>query len=210
MKFSPLKANIKNIIFDLGGVILNIDPVLTLKRFETLGVKDTMALHKQLNTLGIFDNYETNTINSPEFRDAIRRVTDISLTDWQIDEAWNAMLLDIPEHRISLLNKLKAHYRTFLLSNTNDIHLNYYTRMLQAQHDINLNALFEKAYYSHLIGKRKPDKAAWNIVLQENNIAPGETLFIDDRLENIEAARELGLIVFHLDVRQDVVHFFHV
>jgi len=116
------------------------------------------------------------------------------LSDQQIIDAWNAMLLDFPEERITLLQELGKKYPLYLLSNTNSIHLSEFTDRLKAVHGIaSLNSLFHKTYYSHLIGYRKPDIAIYEHVIRENNLDAAATLFIDDTLLNVEGARRAGL-----------------
>jgi putative hydrolase of the HAD superfamily len=186
--------DIKQIIFDLGGVILNIDYHLTIKAFIDLGVEDFDGIYCQAKQINLFDDLDKGLIKPQQFRDELRKLTGIPLSDDDIDKAWNAILLDFPEENIALLQDAKKHYRTFILSNTNEIHFPVYTKMLQQKFGINeLSDLFEKEYYSHKLGLRKPDKKIFELVLSENNLNPAETLFIDDSEQNTEAASALGI-----------------
>jgi FMN phosphatase YigB (HAD superfamily) len=186
--------DIKQIIFDLGGVILNIDYHLTIKAFIDLGVEDFDGIYCQAKQINLFDDLDKGLIKPQQFRDELRKLTGIPLSDDDIDKAWNAILLDFPEENIALLQDAKKHYRTFILSNTNEIHFPVYTKMLQQKFGINeLSDLFEKEYYSHKLGLRKPDKKIFGLVLSENNLDPAETLFIDDSEQNTEAASALGI-----------------
>ena len=186
--------DIKQIIFDLVGVILNIDYHLTIKAFIDLGVEDFNRIYCQAKQINLFDNLDKGLIKPQQFRDELRKLTGILMSDDDIDEAWNAILLDFPEENIALLQEIKKHYRTFILSNTNEIHFPVYTKNLQEKFGINeLSDLFEKEYYSHKLGLRKPDKKIFELVLSENNLNPAETLFIDDSEQNTEAASALGI-----------------
>ena len=112
---------------------------------------------------------------------------------------WTAMLLDTPFANIEILKKVKSNYRTFLLSNTNEIHVQRYNLLLKEKFGINNFAeLFEKVYYSHLTGIRKPDRKIFELINIENGLIPEETLFIDDTLPHIETATTLGWHTFHL------------
>ncbi len=191
---------IKNIIFDLGGVILNIDYNKTSEEFKRLGIKNFDELYSQVRQSGLFDNLEKGLISESEFRNELRRLSGVNLSDKAIDKAWNAMLLDLPAGRIEILLEAKKHYRTFLLSNTNIIHLKAYTSELKRVHKIDsLGALFEKEFFSHYIRRRKPDYEAFEYVIKETGINPAETLFIDDSPQHIEGAKRAGLLTFFMD-----------
>lgn len=191
---------IKNIIFDLGGVVLNIDYQKTSNEFVKLGLKDFDNLYSQAKQSSLFDDFEMGIITDEKFREGIRKITGMIFCDMELDCAWNAMLLDLPSERISLLERAKKNYRTFLLSNTNSIHYEDYTRRLQIEHGLkSLGDLFEKEYYSHLIQLRKPNIEAFNFVIKDSEINPSETLFIDDSPQHIEGAKKAGLKTFFMD-----------
>ena len=193
---------IKNIIFDLGGVILNIDYHKTSAAFKNLGLNNFDELYSQAQQSHLFDHLEKGLITNEIFRNEIRRLSEVNLSDAQIDQAWNAMLLDLPKERINILLQSKKHYRTFLLSNTNSIHLKDYTKTLKEDHGISsLSRLFDKEFFSHEINLRKPDKAAFDYVIQTMNLIPKETLFIDDSIQHLEGAKEAGIKTFFMDVK---------
>jgi len=202
--FSPFaQKDIQNIIFDLGGVILNIDYNLTTEAFGDLGAQDFESLFTQAKQVNLFDKLDKGIISPEEFRDGIRRITSLDMSDQQIDLAWNAMLLDLPAVRLDLLKKIKHHYKTYLLSNTNAIHFDEYNKYLQNQHGINnLSNLFNEEYYSHIINNRKPNKEIFNLILNENGLKPEETLFIDDSIQHVEAANKIGILAYHLNIPQ--------
>jgi len=190
---------IKNIIFDWGGVITDLHLEATKKAFIALGLKifDEGIPHKAHDDL--FIPLETGRITPDEFRSRIRRYATAALSDDQIDTAWNAMLGVLPEERWNLLGKVRNHYRTFLLSNTNSIHLNYYFHYLQGIYGtFGYTHLFEKSYFSHLLGMRKPNADIFEHVRDDARLQPSETLFIDDFAENIETAAHLGFQTIHL------------
>lgn len=191
--------NIKNIIFDLGGVILNIDFKKTNEAFHLLGLKDFGQYINQFHISDLFLRYETGQIDDLEFIDNVAKLSDAPMSKDQIVEAWNALLLDFPKERIELLKKIKSDYRTFLLSNTNSLHLQEYNKRLHNEQGFYVEDLFEKAYYSHVVKMRKPHSEIFQLVLDENNLIPSETLFIDDTYSNFEEAQSLGINIHHLE-----------
>ncbi|HIE15543.1 MAG TPA: HAD family phosphatase [Bacteroidales bacterium] len=190
---------IKNIILDLGGVVLNIDYNRTIEAFKDLGIPNALQFYSKQQQAGLFDLLEIGKISARTFRNEIRKLTDVKLTDSAIDKAWNAMLLDFPEQRMNTLIQLKQHYKTFLLSNTNAIHFSAYTKILQKKFNCNnLSDFFHKEFYSHLIHKRKPHPETFLFVLNSQKIKPSETLFIDDSIQHIKGAETVGLHTYHL------------
>lgn len=193
-------TGIKNIIFDLGGVILDIDYNLTIQAFEALDLPNIKAQYSKMSQSDVFDKIETGAISPAEFRNMIRELSSKDLSDQEIDTAWNALIQHLPQGRIELLEQLKKDYRLFLLSNTNEIHYQDYTEVIKRENGIEgLEPLFEKTYLSHEMGLRKPDPKIFEVVLAENNLKPEETLFIDDSPQHIESAKTLGIKAYHLD-----------
>ncbi len=199
---------IKNIIFDLGGVILNIDYHLTSKAFVKLGILNFDELYSQAQQNNVFNDFETGRTGGEEFIEYIRQFIP-SKTKEEIEAAWNAMLLDLPAERIELLKKISANYRIFLLSNTNEIHIEYFTKYVNQKFGINLfESLFENHYYSNQIGYRKPNAEAFNYVMSKNNLNPAETLFIDDSKQHIEGAKKVKLNTYLLKKGEDISALF--
>ena len=191
----------QNIIFDLGGVVLNLDYSRTISAFQKLGINNFEASYSQLVQTGLFDEYERGEITSQDFRNGIRKVFDVDLDDNQVDTAWNAMLLDLPFERLELLRKLGERKRIVLLSNTNEIHIHQFNQALYLQHGLkNLSSHFQKLYYSFELGMRKPEERIFQHVLNEQGFDPTKTLFIDDSPQHIEGARKVGLNAYHLQV----------
>ena len=205
------KKKIDSIIFDLGGVLLDVDQQKTINSFKELGVEDFDVLYNRLMKSDLFDRFEKGFTNEREFRDELRRILGDRLTDEQIDRAWNAMLLDFPPERLELLGTLTKHYRLFLLSNTNPIHSEAFEKILLKRFGVNsLSMFFEKVYYSHQLGIKKPDKKNFEFVIKENNLTPRKSLFIDDTLEHVESARSTGLNAVHLNWDMTVTGLFNL
>jgi putative hydrolase of the HAD superfamily len=204
-----IPASIKNIIFDFGGVILNIDYRLTEKAFAKLGLRDFDKIYSQATQKALFDTLETGGISPEEFRKEIRKYINKDTTDHQIDEAWDAMLLDLPEERIRLLDKLKKTHRIFLLSNTNEIHFTAFSAYMKEKFKRDIfSEVFEKAYVSHKVNMRKPDTEIFELVVQQNKLRKEETLFIDDSIQHIEGARKAGLNVLFLEKGKTILDLF--
>lgn len=201
--------NIKNIIFDYGNVIFSIDFTLAQKAFKDLGINQSEQFFGHLQQDAIFDAFDRGDITAAQFRNRLREVTgNSSLTDEQIDKAWNSMLLGIAEGNHELLLQLKSKYRTFLMSNINDIHYSHIMNYLHREFNFEGNDhLFEKTYYSHLVGKRKPDTAFFQQILDENNLKPEETLFIDDSPQHLEGAKKLGIHIYLMKAPDTIQKF---
>lgn len=192
--------NLKAVIFDLGGVILNLDVNQTLLSFKKLfGEKFDIMEEAHLN-VSFFVDYERGHISCEQFRDYVRETTRTNTSDEAIDEAWNAMLKDIPAERIQWLEELKSDYKIYLLSNTNVIHLEAFHKLFGEQTPYaHPDKLFDKLYYSCSMGMRKPDEEIYREVLRDLGIEPHEALFFDDKQENLEPARQLGMNVQYVE-----------
>jgi putative hydrolase of the HAD superfamily len=199
--------NIKSIIFDLGGVLLNISYQNTIDEFEKLGVDNSSAFYSKKSQTNIFNLLETGEISENEL---IREIQSSckSATRKQIIFAWNSMLLDLPKNRTNLLENLKEKYQLFLLSNTNAIHIKKLKSRLGEVKYSKFYNLFNKVYYSHEIGFRKPHSEAFRLVLDENNLKEKEVLFIDDSPQHIEGAKELGIHTYHLKDNEEITTVF--
>ncbi len=194
------------IIFDLGGVILNINYEKTITAFKELGITEFEHFFTQAAQTKLFDRFDTGDISPDEFRQQLRNISGIHLTDQQIDHAWNAMLLDLPPNRIKLLEEVRKNYRTFLLSNTNAIHYPVYMQYMKETYGVeSLEALFEKQYLSFELGMRKPNRNIFERVIQENNLSPEKTLFIDDSKQHVHGARQTGLQALWLNVEKNTI-----
>lgn len=194
-KVQILMQNIKNIIFDYGNVIFDIDFKIAQASFKKLGITDieNFFAHKAHNQL--FDDFETGAISPAEFREGIRKAANKpELTDAQIDEAWNSLLIGTIQENHDVLLKVKDLYRTFLLSNNNEIHYDWIINYLKTTFNLNnYDTYFEKAYFSQHMKLRKPNTNIFEQVLKDNHLNPAETLFIDDSPQHIEGAKKVGL-----------------
>ncbi|MBK0379157.1 HAD family hydrolase [Mucilaginibacter segetis] len=201
--------NIKNIIFDYGNVIFSIDFRKAQSAFKHLGINNTEEFFGHRNQDQIFDKFDRGEISESEFREYVRKKTgNPTISDQQIDDAWNSLLVGVAPGNHELLLKFKSKYRTFLLSNINAIHYSYIMRYLKNEFEYNDNEhLFEKTYYSHLRGKRKPETAFFEQVLSENNLMPQETLFIDDSPQHLESAAKLGIQTFLMTTPDTLAKF---
>ncbi len=191
---------IKHIIFDLGGVLLNIDYNLTEKAFIDAGIANFGELYAQLGQTPLFDDLETGKIGRDEFITALQTISDVSLTSEQILHAWNAMLLDFPVRRLQLLQQLRLYYDLVLLSNTNEIHEETFNNILMTDRGIpNIGVFFDRVYFSHRVGMRKPNRDIFERILEECSFKPADTLFIDDSPQHIATAKELGIQTIYLE-----------
>jgi HAD superfamily hydrolase (TIGR01509 family) len=187
-------TGIKHIIFDLGNVLLNIDPALTLAELKALNIPDFDRVYRRLTDDKVFERLEINMLNPQQFAAAICAAANMELEEQAIFKAWNALLLDFPLRRLQILQQLQLHYDLVLLSNTNEIHETQFNATLLSMHGIpNIGVFFDKVYYSHRLGLRKPDTAIFQRVLDECGFVPAQTLFIDDIEENTKAAASLGI-----------------
>jgi putative hydrolase of the HAD superfamily len=202
--------HINNVIFDLGGVILNISPEKTVEEMKKLGISNFDKLYSQLKQNETFDLLEKGMLTEDQFVAEILQHVDRQIEKKQVIEAWNALLLDFPEERIALLDELNRsnRFRTFLLSNTNGIHKRTYNEDLYFRFSKRLEDLFEKAYFSHEMAMRKPDPEIFQYVLRREKLNPAETLFIDDSEVNIASASRLGLETFHIKDGVSIVDLF--
>ena len=189
----------KNIIFDLGGVLLDIDFQKTIDAFKKLGIENFEEMFSQINADELFEKLETGSITEANFYSAIKSRTKTNISNAEIDGAWNALILKFRTESLQYLETLSKSYKLFLLSNTNIIHLQYFKQLFTEQTGKPLlDAYFIKAWYSNEVGLRKPGSEIFEFVLQEEKLIAGETLFIDDTLSNIETAQKMGFKTHHL------------
>jgi FMN phosphatase YigB (HAD superfamily) len=194
--------NIKNIIFDYGNVIFEINFEKAQLALQQLGIADIENFFSHKKHHPIFNAFERASISPAEFRAEIRLAAGKpELTDQEVDAAWNSLLIGVPPGIHETLLKVKEKYRTFLLSNNNEIHYDYIIDYLKRDYGMeDTNSLFEKAYFSQHMFLRKPDVEIFLQVIKENNLNPEETLFIDDSPQHLEGAKKAGLHTLLMDV----------
>jgi len=194
----------KNIIFDLGGVIYDIRYQNVPEAFAELGVDFGNIYSQSAQTVEI-DLFEEGKISVEEFRAYIRSFAVSPLTDKQIDDAWNSIMIDIPVERIEYLQQLKSQYNLFLFSNTNQLNYDAFTIAMYQKFGYDIfQDLFVKAYFSHELHIRKPHSQAFIKIIEEQHLDPAETLFIDDTIRHIDGARRAGLHAYHLQHGEDI------
>lgn len=190
---------IKNIIFDLGGVIYDIRYENIPEAFARMGAGNLMEIYSKAKQTDFIDRYEEGLMSSDEFCEEIRRISEVPLTNEQIKEAWNAILIDVPASRVDFLLKLKERYNLYLFSNTNQFNYDCFTAHLNQKYGFDFfDTIFKAAYFSHILHIRKPKAEGFQTIMQEQQLNPAETLFIDDSPQHIEGARRCGLQAYHL------------
>ena len=187
-------ASIKNIIFDLGGVLLELNYQATIDAFVEIGIKDFSSLYSQKEQKQIFDDFETGKITSNQFISSIQSLTHNYISKDEIIIAWNAMLLDINPKKLDYLLSIKERFRIFLLSNTNEIHISKFEGVLAKKNELKkFYDCFEKVHYSSRLSLRKPNVDCFKTVLEINQLNASETIFIDDSIQHVEGALKCGI-----------------
>ena len=200
---------IKNIIFDLGGVIYDIRYENIADKFKEYGLTDFEKKYSKAFQTNDIDLFEEGKISIPEFRNYIRSLSSVQLTDQQIDDAWNAIIIDVPEKRVEMLQKVKQQYRIYLFSNTNQLNYDKFKVDLKKKFGVDIfDELFKKAYFSHILHIKKPKIEAFQKIIEELKINPSETLFIDDSIQHINGAMQTGLLAYHLQKGEEVSQLF--
>ncbi len=204
-------ATIKNLIFDLGGVILDLSVKDTLESFAKVSGLPLDKVKTLFVSSPEFEHFEKGEIDDAAFRDFVKRLYNVTVSDAEIDRCWNAMLLGIPKGKLDLLLELKKQYEVLLLSNTNNIHLSYInTKIVRPLVGVDsLDQFFHKSYYSHLMQMRKPDAEIFLKVLDDNHFKAEETLFLDDNADNIKGAASLGIQTVHVTHPDLVIEYFN-
>ena len=205
-----MNTKIKNIIFDLGGVILDIDETIVYKELGKMGINTTELAHSK-EFIEIMSKFDTGIYTAPTFRKRMKAlIGQEKMTDEKFDSIWNAMLLDIPRERVEAIEKVKKHYKIFLMSNTNVIHYDLYVRDLQLRFGYNeFDELFDKSYFSFAEHLEKPDPRFFELILDHEGLLPEETLFIDDTAANIKVAKSLGINTYHISREELVRNLFN-
>ncbi|MEO6814146.1 MAG: HAD family phosphatase [Ginsengibacter sp.] len=196
---------IENIIFDLGNVILDVDYNLTKTAFEKLGINNFDEMFSQTSADNLFQNLETGAISEQQFYSELNQCTNLRLSESEIKNAWNAMLLNFREESLDFLLKLQKRFKLYLFSNTNFIHMDEFDKIYNSiKRDCSFNDYFTTAYYSCDIGQRKPEIASYQYIIKHANIDAGKTVFVDDTLQNVEAATIAGLKAIQLKPHQRI------
>lgn len=202
------ESTLKNLIFDLGDVIIPIDLTAPVRNFAMLAnipEEEVRAIWKQHD---IWNRYETGLVDDEAFRGHVRQL--LGNRDWAdevIDTAWNSVLLDLPVERVERIKELASHYRLFLLSNTSPIHIRQVNQLLVNLNQPTLEDLFERVFYSYEVRLAKPSAAIYEHVLTEAGLVPEETAFFDDNAANIQAATGLGIQAIHVQPPMTIIDY---
>lgn len=199
---------IHNIIFDLGGVLLNIHPRSTIDAFGQLGMEQLIGDKGLTYEHEIFYLMEQGKVTPKEFRDGVRKLIPIRVSDEQIDKAWNAMLIDFPQIRVKLLQRLAQEFDLYLFSNTNAIHVERYFDIFRKEHGFEVATLFKQVFHSNEVGYRKPSQESFREIIRLAGINAQQSLFIDDSKANVEGAMACGLKGLWLQPGQTVEELF--
>ncbi|MEC8603920.1 MAG: HAD family phosphatase [Bacteroidota bacterium] len=202
---NPINA----IIFDLGGVLLDINYQLTIEAFNNLGCSDFESIYTQQKQSQLFDDFETGKVSSETFRKSLQKQMQFSISNVEFDNAWNKMLLQFPKKRIELLEKLNKKFSLFLLSNTNEIHIKAFKKIISSSIGYErFENCFKKVYFSSEIGNRKPNASCFEMVLSENKLSAAKTLFIDDSIQHVEGAYKIGIKTLLIESGEELVSIF--
>lgn len=202
---------IKNLILDMGGVILDVDYKKIFEEFKKFGCKNIQSFFTQQAQIPLVDDFEKGLISPAEFRKEVRKITNLSIEDKDLDSIWNSMILGVRKADVELLKTLRNKYdKIFLFSNTNEIHIesvkNLFFKVLG--YDV-FSTMFDKVYFSNEIHLRKPDVESFDFVVKDAEVEKKETLFIDDTSQNILGAEKSGLNAYLLDNNQTLTEIFN-
>jgi len=205
----PDLTNIKNIIFDLGRVLLNLDFNASIRAFQQLGLNADVLNEQLVYSDPVFYALETGKISPAEFCTGVRKLLENpGISDHQIEDAWYSMILDIPANRVKKVQQLAKTYNVYLFSNTNQIHIQRLHDAFQHEYGFEFPSLFIKAYYSHEIHDSKPNVSSYLKVIEDAGVTPAETLFVDDLEKNIRGAEAAGLKTFWLQEGMEMAEIF--
>ena len=199
--------NIDTLIFDFGGVIINLDYSKPVDEFKKLGILNSKKLYSKKEQTKLFDSLECGQISDENFLNEIRKKSNTNDLEL-IKKAWNSILLNIPKERVHLLKKLSSKYKIFLLSNTNSIHLKEIISSYGEKKWRNFISIFNDVYFSNQIGMRKPNEDVFFYLIKKNKLDVSKTLFIDDSPQHIKTAKKIGFKTYHLTDKEDIVSLF--
>lgn len=197
--------NIKNLLFDFGGVIVSIEKEKAVNRFKEIGVSRIEEFLGEFRQGGVFLEYEEGKITDQEFYAALRKISDKEdMTAEEIDSAWLAFITDVPQYKLDMLKELRGKYNLYLLSNTNPSVMGWADSSNFTPEGLPISAYFDKSYMSYKIGSAKPDKEIFEYIIKDSGLEPSETLFFDDGEANIKAAEALGFQTHLTDQNEDL------
>lgn len=198
-----ISNNIKNLVFDFGGVLVQLNLNRCISAFSALGFNDVEKHVGACSKDGFFQDFELGNISQQEFCDKIANLCSKPVTNEQIISAWNSFLDGVPDYLMNALIELRKHYRVILLSNTNEPHWIYSCREYFSHDGYSVDDHFEKIFLSYKMHKTKPDTAIFEQMCSEADLIPEETLFLDDSKANCMAAESLGINARHITPGED-------
>lgn len=197
-------TGIKNLLFDLGGVIMSIKKENAVKRFKEIGVDDIEDYLGEFRQEGIFLGLEEGTISREDFYTELRKLAGKDISDKDIDSGWLAFITEVPTYKLELLEELRKKYNVYLLSNTNPIIMEWaHSKDFSALGEP-LSAYFDKMFCSYKIGHTKPSIESFEAVVKGTGLNPEETLFLDDGQSNLDMASEMGFKTYLVDQDEDL------
>jgi glucose-1-phosphatase len=196
-------SGITTVLFDFGGVLINIDRQVCLAEFAKIGVFNVEKMVSNFTQSGLFLALENGDVSAAEFRTEIRNLSEKPISDKQIDYAWNSFLIDVPEYKLDMLFELRKKYRVLMLSNTNAIHFEQVAQREFSKKGLTINDYFDKCYLSYELGMAKPQEDIFNFVLLNENTNASQILFLDDGVQNIETAKRLGFATYLVKAHED-------
>ena len=197
--------HIKNILFDLGGVIINLDVKKTIDEFNRVSNLPFESIYTQTKQSQLFSDFEKGKISGAVLFKQIKKELNYKGNEISLLYAWNAMLQDVPEERLDTLVEAKQNYNTYLLSNTNEVHIADFEYNLYHMHGVkNFEDYFDRTYYSCRVGLRKPEKEIFEMILNQNKILASETVFIDDSIQHVKGAGACGINAYLLPKNMEV------
>lgn len=200
---------IRNIVLDLGGVVVDLDMKRTIREFGRLGIRGLENADRLMSEHPFFRDYETGRISTVAFFEGMRGLSHDHVGVEDLERAWKTLVLDLQEDVLQLLRDMKKSFRICLLSNTNASHIDAMNDRLLERYGIrDFGDVFDRVYYSFRLGMRKPDREIFEFVLEDNGIPAANTLFIDDSSDNIESAAGLGISVYHLSAPEKLTQIF--
>jgi len=187
----------KNIVFDLGGILVGLDSARSIAAFREIGATSVASYIEDHRTEDLFLDIELGRATTAQFCREVRRIARCEATDAQIEQAWDALLTHIPAPKLRAIDQLKDRYRLFLLSNTNQMHWNHCQRLALEASGRRLDSYFERCFLSYEMGMAKPSREIFAAMLRMANLNAAETLFIDDTEDNCLSARAMGIDALH-------------
>jgi glucose-1-phosphatase len=197
-------SNISTLIFDFGGVLIDLDMNQSILNFKKLGVENVENYLSNFGQSGFFMQLEKGKISAEEFRSEIRKMTTNTITDKEIDDAWNAFLVRIPSEKLDIVYQLRKKFRVIMLSNTNAIHFPYAERTFFSYKNRGIDEYFDKCYRSYDMKMAKPDAEIFEAILSQEQVAANQCLLLDDGPKNIEQAQKLGFQTYFVDPKEDL------